>query len=93
MKLVKFTQVVVVATSVASFNTTADNLGTVDFIGTVVSTPCNIAQSSLKQTIDFGQLSRRALENGRVAEVKYLVCIIEKKLLKMQIKSQMLLQE
>lgn len=39
MKLVKFTQVVVVATSVASFNTTADNLGTVDFIGTVVSTP------------------------------------------------------
>ncbi|EMM5119759.1 fimbrial protein [Providencia stuartii] len=71
MKLVKFTQVVVVATSVASFNTTADNLGTVDFIGTVVSTPCNITQSSLKQTIDFGQLSRRALENGRVAEVDF----------------------
>ncbi len=31
------------------------------------NTPCNIAQSSLKQVIDFGQLSRRALENGRVA--------------------------
>ncbi|WP_318840072.1 fimbrial protein [Providencia sp. PROV080] len=71
MRLIKFTQVVVIATSMASFNTLADNTGTLDFIGTVVSTPCNIAQSSLKQTIDFGKLSRRALENGRVAEVDF----------------------
>lgn len=54
-----------------SANTVADNTGTVDFEGVVVSTPCNIAQSSLKQVVDFGQLSRRSLENGRVAEVKF----------------------
>lgn len=54
-----------------SANSVADNTGTIDFEGVVVSTPCNIAQSSLKQVIDFGQLSRRALENGRVAEVKF----------------------
>lgn len=49
----------------------SENAGTVDFTGTVVSSPCNIAQSSLKQTIDFGQLSRRALENGKIAEVDF----------------------
>lgn len=73
MKLVKFTRVAVIATSVISFNVLAENAGTLDFIGTVVTSPCNIAQSSLKQTIDFGQLSRRGLENGRAAEVDFKI--------------------
>lgn len=73
MKLIKFTQVVAIATSVISFNVLAENSGTLDFTGTVVTSPCNIAQSSLKQTIDFGQLSRRGLENGRTAEVDFKI--------------------
>ncbi len=33
------------------------NTGVITFTGSVVNTPCNIAQSSLKQTVEFGQLS------------------------------------
>ncbi|MBP6123984.1 MULTISPECIES: fimbrial protein [Providencia] len=71
MTLTKAALLTTFLTSTISFTVMADNTGTVDFTGTVVSTPCNIAPSSLKQVIDFGQLSRRALENGRVAEVDF----------------------
>lgn len=57
--------------SVMSFNSMADNTGSVEFIGSVVNTPCNIEQSSVKQTVDFGQLSRKALEGGNVAEADF----------------------
>lgn len=64
--------------SVVSFNSMADNTGSVEFVGSVVNTPCNIEQSSLKQTVDFGQLSRKALEGGNVAEadfdIKFVGC-------------------
>lgn len=71
MKLNQLATMTLLAASATSFGVMAENTGTVNFIGTVVTSPCNIAQSSLKQTIDFGQLSRRGLENGRNAEVDF----------------------
>ncbi|HBO24581.1 MAG TPA: type 1 fimbrial protein [Providencia sp.] len=71
MKLIKLALITAFTVSTLSFSAMSENAGTLDFTGTVVSSPCNIAQSSLKQVIDFGQLSRRALENGRVAEVDF----------------------
>lgn len=71
MKLNQLAIITLLATSATSFSVMAENTGTVNFIGTVVTSPCNIAQPSLKQTIDFGQLSRRGLENGRTAEVNF----------------------
>lgn len=59
MKLNQLATMTLLAASATSFGVMAENTGTVNFIGTVVTSPCNIAQSSLKQTIDFGQLSRR----------------------------------
>lgn len=70
MKLTKLAVATVFAASVVSFSAMADNTGTINFVGTVVNTPCNIEQSSLKQTVDFGQLSRKALESGKPAEAE-----------------------
>ncbi|EFB70830.1 Pap fimbrial major pilin protein precursor [Providencia rustigianii] len=71
MKLNTLALATIMAASVTSFGVMAENTGTINFIGTVVTSPCNIGQSSLKQTVDFGQLSRRGLENGRSAEVDF----------------------
>ncbi len=71
MKLRNLGLVVAVAMSAASFNVMADNTGTVKFVGSVVNTPCNIEQSSLNQTVDFGQLSKKALETGSIAEANF----------------------
>lgn len=50
---------------------TGSNTGVINFTGSVVNTPCNIKQNSLKQDIDFGQLSRKALESGTQAEQNF----------------------
>jgi type 1 fimbria pilin len=74
MKLTKLAVACVFAASVIPFSSMAENAsnsGTVTFEGTVVETPCNITQESLKQTVDFGQLSRKALESGQPAEAKF----------------------
>lgn len=71
MKLTKLAIATVFAASVVPFSSMADNTGTINFEGSVVNTPCNIEQSSLKQTVDFGQLSRKALESGKAAEVDF----------------------
>ncbi|AIN62487.1 fimbrial protein [Providencia stuartii] len=71
MKLTKLAVATVFTASVVSFSAMADNTGTINFVGTVVNTPCNIEQSSLKQTVDFGQLSRKALESGKPAEAEF----------------------
>lgn len=59
------------AGTVVSFSSMATNTGTINFEGSVVNTPCNIEQSSTKQTVDFGQLSRKALESGVPAEADF----------------------
>lgn len=46
MKLTKLAVATVFAASVVSFSAMADNTGTINFVGTVVNTPCNIEQSS-----------------------------------------------
>lgn len=81
MKLTKVALTLAVASSMASFSSIADNTGTINFVGSVVNSPCNIEQSSLKQTVDFGQLSRKALESGKAAEadfdIKFTGCDFE----------------
>ena len=56
MKFNKIALTVLLATSAISLNAMADNAntGVITFTGSVVNTPCNIAQSSLKQTVEFG---------------------------------------
>nr|WP_314266344.1 fimbrial protein [uncultured Moellerella sp.] len=71
MKLTQLAIATVFAASVVPFSSMADNNGTINFVGSVVNTPCNIQQSSLKQTVDFGQLSRKALESGVDAEADF----------------------
>ncbi|WP_249718692.1 fimbrial protein [Proteus faecis] len=71
MKLTKLAIASVFAVSMIPLSSVANNTGTVNFTGTVVNTPCNIEQSSLKQTVDFGQLSRKALESGQAAETDF----------------------
>ncbi|MGJ3354998.1 fimbrial protein [Providencia sp. Je.9.19] len=71
MKLTKLAIATVFAASVVPLSSMADNSGTINFVGSVVNTPCNIEQSSLKQTVDFGQLSRKALESGKAAEADF----------------------
>lgn len=71
MKLTKLAMVTVIAASVVPFSSMAENTGTINFVGSVVNTPCNIEQSSTKQTVDFGQLSRKSLEAGKVAEADF----------------------
>ncbi|HBO22409.1 MAG TPA: type 1 fimbrial protein [Providencia sp.] len=71
MKLSQIAIATVFSTSLISFNTMADNTGTIKFTGSVVNTPCNIEQTSLKQLVDFGQLSRKALESGKAAEADF----------------------
>lgn len=71
MKLTQLAIATVFAASVVPFSSMADNTGTINFVGSVVNTPCNIEQSSLKQTVDFGQLSRKALESGKAAEAEF----------------------
>lgn len=71
MKTNKLAIITLFSTSIISVSTLADNTGTINFVGSVVNTPCNIEQSSLKQTVDFGQLSRKALESGKVAEADF----------------------
>ncbi|MBC5791456.1 fimbrial protein [Providencia sp. JUb39] len=84
MKLTKLALACVFAASVvpvSSLAVNASNNGTVTFTGTVVETPCNIQQESLKQTVDFGQLSKKALESGQPAEanfdIKFTGCDLE----------------
>ncbi|HBO23156.1 MAG TPA: type 1 fimbrial protein [Providencia sp.] len=71
MKLSKLAIATVFMASVAPLSSMANNSGTVTFTGSVVNTPCNIEQSSLKQSVDFGQLSRKALESGNAAEANF----------------------
>ena len=71
MKLSQVAIATVFAASVIPFGAMADNTGTINFIGSVVNTPCNIVQSSVNQTVDFGQLSRKALESGKAAEAEF----------------------
>ncbi|WP_300004058.1 fimbrial protein [uncultured Cedecea sp.] len=71
MKFTKLAMATLFAASVVPFSSMAENTGVVNFKGTVVNSPCNIAQSSLNQTVDFGQLSRKALESGNSAEEKF----------------------
>ncbi|MBJ2116436.1 MULTISPECIES: fimbrial protein [Proteus] len=73
MKLTKLAIVSVFAASVFPLSAMATNANTgeITFLGSVVNTPCNIAQSSLKQTVDFGQLSRNALESKQAAEMDF----------------------
>lgn len=74
MKLSKLAIASVFAASVVSFSSMAEqagNSGTINFTGSVVNTPCNIEQASLNQTVDFGQLSRSALENGATTEKNF----------------------
>lgn len=71
MNLSKLAIATVFVASVVPFSSMADNSGTINFVGTVVNTPCNIEQGSLKQTVDFGQLSRKALESGQAAEANF----------------------
>lgn len=84
MKLTQLALACAFAASIApvsSMAVNASNNGTVTFQGTVVETPCNIEQDSLKQTVDFGQLSKKALESGQPAEatfdIKFTGCDLE----------------
>lgn len=38
--------------------------GTVTFIGSIITAPCSIAPESVDQTVNLGQISNMALENG-----------------------------
>ncbi|MBJ9983881.1 type 1 fimbrial protein [Acinetobacter sp. S40] len=71
MKLAKLATASVLVASLAPFCAMADNTGVVKFQGQVVDSPCNIEQESLDQTVDFGQLSRKALEAGQAAEADF----------------------
>ncbi|MPW45420.1 type 1 fimbrial protein [Acinetobacter guerrae] len=71
MKLAKLATASVLIASLAPIAAMADNTGVVKFEGQVVDSPCNIEQSSLNQTVDFGQLSRKALEAGQAAEADF----------------------
>lgn len=71
MKLTKLAMASVFAASVVSFSSMADNTGSVEFVGTVVNSPCNIENNALKPVADFGQLSNKSLEAGNVAETKF----------------------
>ncbi|HBC6257381.1 fimbrial protein [Proteus mirabilis] len=73
MKFNKIALTVLLATSAISLNAMADNAntGVITFTGSVVNTPCNIAQSLMKQTVEFGQLSRKALESGKMVEADF----------------------
>lgn len=73
MKLSKLAMATLFAASVVPFGAMADNTGTITFEGQVVNTPCNIKQESLKQTVQFGQLSRKALEDGKAAEADFAI--------------------
>lgn len=44
--------------------------GTINFKGKVIDAPCGIASESADQSIDFGQLSKSALQNNKTSEVK-----------------------
>lgn len=80
MKLTQLAIASVFAAAVVPFASMADdvvapvtgsNTGVINFTGSVVNTPCNIKQESLKQDINFGQLSRKALESGTQAEQNF----------------------
>ncbi len=71
MKLTQLLITSIFISSVYSFNSIANNVGSIDFVGSVINTPCNIKQSSLKQTVDFGKLSRNALEKGKIVEANF----------------------
>lgn len=58
--------------------------GVVNFKGTVIDSPCSIAQESADQTIDFGQISKNQLEKGGTSahknvDIKLLNCDISTK--------------
>ena len=64
MKLTELAIASVFAAAIVPFASMADdavtpvtgsNTGVINFTGSVVNTPCNIKQESLKQDIDFGQ--------------------------------------
>lgn len=59
--------------SMAADPETGSNTGTITFLGSVVNTPCNIQQESLEQKVEFGQLSRKALESGEQAEKDFQI--------------------
>ncbi|EKT57571.1 fimbrial protein [Providencia sneebia] len=71
MKFTKLAMVSLFAASVVPFGAMADNTGKITFTGTVVESPCNIDNKSIDQTVKFGQLSRKGLESGQVAETTF----------------------
>lgn len=71
MKFTKLAIASLLAASVLPLSSMAENTGTITFKGAVVNSPCNIEQSSLQQTVEFGQLSRKALESGQAAEANF----------------------
>lgn len=74
MKMIKTVMAGAVAMALVSFGANADpavvtlpvnqGQGVVNFKGTVINSPCSIAQESADQTINFGQISKNQLEKG-----------------------------
>ncbi|MEQ4924173.1 fimbrial protein [Proteus hauseri] len=62
-----------VALSLASFGSMAENNGVINFVGSVVDSPCNIADESLNQTVKFGEISRVFLEQGNEREKTFTI--------------------
>ncbi|HCH51816.1 MAG TPA: type 1 fimbrial protein [Proteus sp.] len=62
-----------VALSLASFGSMAENNGVINFVGSVVDSPCNIADESLNQTVKFGEISRVFLEQGNEREKAFTI--------------------
>ncbi|HEI2855248.1 TPA: type 1 fimbrial protein [Escherichia coli] len=60
--------------ALVSFGANAANQGQgiVNFKGTVINAPCNIAPESADQSIDFGQISKSHLENNGISVKKDL---------------------
>ncbi|MCG8156920.1 type 1 fimbrial protein [Brenneria goodwinii] len=73
MKLSKIALATIVAAScVMSTGVHAydNHNGVVTFKGNIVNTPCSVSQDDLKQSVEFGDISKVVLENGGTSDVK-----------------------
>ncbi|EDT7315848.1 type 1 fimbrial protein [Salmonella enterica subsp. enterica] len=56
----------------AATNATADQgHGTVTFRGSIIDSPCSITPDTIDQVVPMGEISTKALENGKQTSLKY----------------------
>lgn len=81
MKMNKIVLAVAMASAMAAGFANAETQdqghGTVKFTGSIIDAPCSIAPGKQDQTVDLGQVSNKALENGGTSTPKAFTIDLE----------------